>query len=216
MRALIRYQLADLLASQRWVAPLLTYLAFLGFFYASDAGPAVPAFGVTALLLLPVAAWLTRQLFSVEDDAARQVSAAAAGGPVRVQRALVCSAIAAQLPLVAVAVISAWAGDHAHVRTAGTLTGGLIVHLVFATAGVGLGAIVARPLLRPAGTAALLIVAVFVLSLIIPWSPVFQAARTLQSDPVHHFRANLFPWLAGLVGLGLAGAAVSLVAASRE
>src|SRR3954451_22758148 len=107
MMALVRYQLADLTGSQRWVAPLLSYLAFLGIFYQSDAGPAVPAFGVTALVLVPVLAWLTRQAFSTEDDTVRQVSAAAAGGPARVQLALLASSCVAALLFVLVAV--SWA-----------------------------------------------------------------------------------------------------------
>lgn len=216
MTALIRYQLADLLASQRWVAPLLAYLAFVGFVYASDAGPAVPAFGVTSLALLPVSAWMTRQLLSVEDDAARQVTAAAAGGPVRVQTALVCAAMVAQMPMVLVAVGWAAVANHPHLHGLGAIAGGLVLHLVFACTGVGLGAVVARPVLRAPGTAALVIVAAFVVGLVVPWSPVLEAARAVQTDPVHHFRAGLFPWLAALVALGLVGAGVSILVAARE
>src|SRR5947209_1509212 len=100
--------------------------------YASDAGPAVPAFGVTALALLPVAAWLTRQVLGTEDDVARQVTAAAAGGTVRVQVALLAAASLALVPCAVVAVAWAFVADHANVRTAPQLAGGLAVHLVFA------------------------------------------------------------------------------------
>lgn len=216
MIALVRYQLADLVGSQRWVTPLLAYLAFLGFLYAADAGPAAPAFGVSTLALLPVAAWLTRQTLSVEDDEARQVTAAAAGGTVRVQAALLVTALVAEVPLVALSVLWAEVANHENMRGGSALLGGLGVHLVFALAGVGLGAVVSRPLLRPPGAAALVIVGVYVLSLVVHWSPVFQAARTLQTDPVHHFRADLLPWLAGLVGVGAALAGAALVAAARE
>jgi hypothetical protein len=214
--ALVRYQLADLAGSQRWVAPLLAYLCFLGFVYASDPGPAVPAFGVTSLALLPVSAWLTRQLFGVEDDTARLVTAAAARGPVRVQAALLCSAVLGQLPLAALAVAWAFVGNHEQVRTASPLLGGLVVHLVFAVGGVGLGAAVARPLLRPPGPAALALVTAFVVSILVEWSPVLRASRALQTDPVHHFRQQLFPWLAGLLALAAVGAGLSLMAARRE
>lgn len=216
MTALVRYQLSDLVGSQRWVAPCLVYVAFLGFVYASAAGPAAPTFGVTALALLPVSAWLTRQQLSVEDDAARQVTAAAAGSTVRVQGALLVSAVIGVLPLVALSVAWPELANHTEMRGASPLCGGLGVHLVFAVAGVGLGAVVARPLMRPPGTAALTIVGVFVLSLIVRWSPVFQAARTLQTDPVHHFRADLLPWLAALVVFGAFCAGVALLAASKE
>ena len=216
MTALLRYQLADLAGSQRWVAPTLGYLTLLGFVYASDAGPAVPAFGVTALGLIPVAAWLTRQVLSTEDDAARQVTAASAGGTVRVQAALLVSSLLALLPFVVIAVAWAFVADHANVRTGPQVAGGAAIHLVFAVAGLGLGALAARPLVRPPGLAALVIVGGFVLSLIVPWSPVLRASHVLQTDPVHHFRSGLLPWLVALFACGAAGLAGSVTAARRE
>ena len=121
-----------------------------------------------------------------------------------------------QLPLVVIAV--AWAGlaNHANLHSANGFAGGLGVHLAFALVGVGLGAVVARPLVRAPGIAALTITGLFVLSLIVPWSPVLHAARVLETDPRHHFLADLLPWLAAMLGLGLAGAAAAVVAASRE
>ncbi len=55
MIALCRYQLADFLRSQRWVPPLLAYLIVLGLVYSLDAGPSVPAYGVTAVAVFPIA-----------------------------------------------------------------------------------------------------------------------------------------------------------------
>ena len=216
LTALVRYQLADLTASQRWVAPATVYLGFLGLVYASDAGPAVPAFGVTALALLPVAAWLTRQAFSLEDEAARQVTAASAGGPVRVQVALLCTAVVAQLPLILVAV--AWAGlaNHGNLHSTAGFADGLAVHLPFALLGVGLGAVLSRPLVRAPGAAALAIAALFVASLIVPWSPVLHASRVLETDPPHPFWSDLLPWLTGMLALAVAGAVTAVLAAGRE
>ncbi len=216
MTALIRYQLADLIGSQRWVAPFLTYLAFLGFLYQSDAGPAVPAFGVSALVLVPVLAWLTRQIFSVEDDAVRQVSAAAAGGPVRVQLALLGSAALAGLAFVAVAVGWAALANHAHVRDVGDVVGGVVIHLAFGAAGIGLGAVVARPIIQAPGLAALTIVGVCVLGLIVPWSPLLHSTHALQTDPVHHFRSQLLPWMTALLAMAAAAMVASVLAAARE
>lgn len=216
MTALVRYQLADLMRSQRWVAPLLVFAGFLGLVYASDAGPAVPAYGITAGCLLPVAAWLTRQQLSVEEDAARHVSAAAAGGLVRVQAALLVASLVAQLPLVLLAVGWSALANADHVHQLDVVAGGLAIHLVFALSGVGLGAIAARPLVQPAGAAALTIACVFVVSLIAHWSPVFQSVRALQHNDVQHFRAHLLPWMAALVLIAAGCAAVSLWAASRE
>ena len=66
MSALVGYQLATLARSQRWVGPgpVVTYLAFLGFVYASEAGPAAIAYGVTAYALFVIVAWLTAATLS--------------------------------------------------------------------------------------------------------------------------------------------------------
>jgi hypothetical protein len=214
--ALCRYQLADLLRSQRWVAPLLTYTLFLAALYASDAGAAVPAFGVTAIALLPVSAWLTRVVLSVEDDAARQVTAATVGGQLRVQAALLVSAVVAAAPFVVLAV--GWAS----VANAGNVTGwraylgGLGIHSVLALLGVGLGATLSRPLVRAPGAAALAIVGVVVVVLIVPWSPVAGLLRVLETDPHRGFAAQLMPSVVALLVLAAAAGALSLFAARRS
>jgi len=53
VNALCRYQLADSARSQRWVPSLLVYLIVLWLVYPLDAGPAVPAYGVTAGRVVP-------------------------------------------------------------------------------------------------------------------------------------------------------------------
>jgi len=214
--ALCFYQLADLLRSQRWVAPLLAYTLLLAAFYASDAGPAVPAFGVTAVALLPVSAWLTRVVLSVEDDAARQVTAATAGGQLRVQTALLVSAVGTAAPLVVLAV--GWAS----VANAGNVTGwraylgGLAIHAVLALCGVGLGAVLSRPLVRAPGTAALAIVGVVVGALIVPWSPVAGLLRVLETDPHSRFAARLSPSVVAVLIIATTCCALSLIAARRD
>ncbi len=216
MSALCRYQLADLLRSQRWVAPLLVYTAFLAAVYSSDAGPAVPAYGATAGALVPVVAWLTRGVLSVEDDAARHVTAAAAGGLLRVQVALLASAIAAALPLVGLAVLWAAVANADQMHGWRPRVGGLAIHLVFALLGVGLGALVSRPLIRAPGAAALAVVAAVVIGLVLRWSPVFSLLRVLQANPRHGFTAAVSPSAAGVVGLAAVGCAVSLAATRRS
>ncbi|MFJ7628768.1 ABC transporter [Streptomyces sp. NPDC097595] len=79
MTALIRYQAALLVLSQRWLAPVLLYLAFLAVGIRSGQ-PVLDSLGYTAAGMLPVTAWLVRVCVTQEPPAARAVVAAAAGG----------------------------------------------------------------------------------------------------------------------------------------
>ncbi|MFC6830069.1 ABC transporter, partial [Streptomyces goshikiensis] len=113
MTALLRYQGALLLRSQRWLAPVLLYAAFLAVgFRPGD--PVPDSLGYSAAALVPVTAWLVRTCLSVEPDAARDCAAAAAG-PVRVHAAALLTGLgwgvgAGGLGAVAVLLLGAGAG----------------------------------------------------------------------------------------------------------
>ncbi|MEU3908017.1 hypothetical protein AB0F20_30105 [Streptomyces goshikiensis] len=97
MTALLRYQGALLLRSQRWLAPVLLYAAFLAVgFRPGD--PVPDSLGYSAAALVPVTAWLVRTCLSVEPDAARDCAAAAAG-PVRVHAAALLTGLVSMVPL---------------------------------------------------------------------------------------------------------------------
>ncbi len=216
MSALCRYQLADVLRSQRWVPSLLLYVVVLGMIYATDAGPAVPAYGATGVAVFPIAAWLARIVLSSEDMVARQVTAAAARGQLRVQAALLASAVIAALPLIVLAVTWAAVANHGAVHGWEAWLGGLGIHLVFALAGTGLGALAAPPILHRPGAAVPGIVAVTLLSLIIPASPVRWTLEVLEHNPQHGFAAAITPPITVLLGLTAAAVLVSLTAARRS
>ncbi|TQJ56381.1 hypothetical protein FBY34_4203 [Streptomyces sp. SLBN-115] len=78
MSALLRYQTALLLRSQRWLPPFLLYAVFLGV-GVQGGQPLLDSLGYTAAFLLPVAAWLVRICVGNEPPAARTVVAAAVG-----------------------------------------------------------------------------------------------------------------------------------------
>jgi len=213
--ALCRYQLADFLRSQRWVPPLLVYLIVLGLVYSLDAGPAVSAYGVTAVAVFPVAAWLTRMMVTTEDPIAREITAATARGRLRVQAALLVSAGIATLPFVALAI--GWAGvaNHHNIYGWTAWLGGVGVHLLFAVLGVGLGALLAPPILHRPGAAVLGIIAVTLLSVIIRVSPVAGALDVLTRNPQQGFAADITPPIAVLLAL-TAGAILASLTASRR
>ena len=152
--------------SQRWVGPLVTYLALLGFVYASEAGPAVVAYGVTAYALFVVSAWLTAATLSAENEVARQVTAATAGGVVRVQVAALAAALTGAVVLTVVAVAWALAANPAHTSGARAIGGGLALHGLFALLGCAVGALLGRPVVDSPGQTSLGIIAVAMLALV--------------------------------------------------
>ena len=211
MTALIGYQLATLARSQRWVGPLITYLAVLGFVYESDAGPAVIAFGVTGYALFVVCAWLTAATLSAENEIAREVTAATTGSQVRVQVATLSAAIAGGLVLAAIAVGWALVANPAHTSGVKAVAGGFALHAVFALLGIAVGAVFGRPLVNAPGQAALGIIAVAMLALVVPHSPVLACLRVLENNPAREFSRQLAPTLAVLLAVSAGGLACSLV-----
>jgi hypothetical protein len=193
MTALVGYQLATLARSQRWVGPAVTYLAFLAFVYASEAGPAVIAYGVTGYALFVVVAWLTAATLSAENEVARQVAAATAGGQLRVQLAALAAAGCAAAVLCVVSVGWARVANPTYTGSLKSLVGGLALHALFAVLGVALGSLFGRPLVDAPGAAGLGILAVAMLALIVPGSPVQSCLRVLESNPVHGFTGRMAP-----------------------
>ena len=216
MSALCRYELADFLRSQRWVPPLLAYLIVLGLVYSLDAGPAVPAYGVTAVAVFPIAAWLTRMVLSTEDPVAREITAATARGQLRLQAALLFSAGIATLPFVALAISWAGVANHHNIHGWSAWLGGVGVHLLFAVLGVGLGALLAPPILHRPGAAVLGIIAVTLLSIITRASPVAGALDVLTRNPRQGFAAALTPPIAVLLALTAVAILASLATARRS
>lgn len=155
MTALVRYQLALLAGSHRWLPPLLVYAAALA--VGVQPGQAVlDSLGVAAAAVLPVAAWLVRVCTGVEPPAAR-ACLAAAGGPARAHLASLAAAFAAACALGAagVAVVVLISDAHGSDRAADTAvpvaaaTGaGLLATLTCALLGTAVGALCNRPLLR--------------------------------------------------------------------
>ncbi|MGH2717234.1 MAG: hypothetical protein ACRDJU_01470 [Actinomycetota bacterium] len=215
MTAVARYELRALLLTQRWVAPFLIYAAFLAVLYAGPAGGGITPFAVTAFGLIPIAAFFTRALLHAEDDIARQVTVAAAGGRVRVQVAALIATAGPVLVLSALAV--GWglvADPQLHVLR--LIVGALALHLLFGAAGIALGAVVSRPVLSPVGPAVLGIVAITTLLLAVPVSPVSWAIRTLTH---HQHQALTAPMVAPVISVLIltgAGLAASVLAASRR
>ncbi|QTE01649.1 ABC transporter [Streptomyces cyanogenus] len=158
MTALLRYHADLLLRSQRWLPPVILYVAFLGVGVQSGQ-PVLDSLGYTAAGLLPVAAWLVRICVTGEPPAAR-ACVAAARGPVRAHLACLLTAllVAALLGVAATVVVTlvsdpASNGHRIHVPRLRAAAAGLPAVLACALLGTAVGALTNRPVLRSTGRA---------------------------------------------------------------
>ncbi|MFH8628087.1 ABC transporter [Streptomyces vietnamensis] len=207
MTALLRYQSGLLLRSQRWLAPLLLYAAFVG--VGVQAGePVLGALGFTAAALLPVSAWTVRICLTQEPPAARGVVAAAAGrGRAHLAALLTGAAWPVLVGTVAVLAVTAIA-DRRGVAVPAAVSAGLLAALACALTGAVVGALASRPFVRAPGWSLAALVLGSLLALVTTGSPAEYAmttlvtgARTTTADP---------PWLACAGALLLAAATAAL------
>ncbi|MFF3773899.1 ABC transporter [Streptomyces sp. NPDC002232] len=214
MTALLRYQSGLLLRSQRWLAPLLLYAAFIG--VGVQVGePVLGALGLTAAALLPVSAWSVRICLTQEPPAARSVVAAAAGQG-RAHLAALLTGAGWPVLVGAVAVLGVTAtGDRRGVDPLAALRAGLLAALACALTGAVVGALASRPFARAPGWSLAALVLGSLLALVTTGSPAKQAttalvtgARTAEVGP---------PWLAcgGALLLAAATAVLSCRATAR-
>lgn len=184
MTALLRYQIALLLRSQRWLPPVLLYGIFLAVGVQSGQ-PVLGSLGWAAAALLPVTAWLVRVCVTQEPAAARAVTAAATG-PARVHLAAllagaVCAAALGVVGTAIVTVISAPDNEDHTVAVPLLPAGaaGLLVALVCLLLGAATGALCNRPLLRARGWSIAATSLVALLALVSSGSPAKYAVSAL-------------------------------------
>ncbi|MEV3991527.1 ABC transporter [Streptomyces sp. NPDC049837] len=184
MTALLRYQTALLLRSQRWLPPVLLYVAFLAIGIRSGE-PVLGALGYASAPLLPVTAWLVRTCLNQEPPAARDVAAAAAGRTRVHLAAILAGTLGATVPGVAAVLVvtAASAPVGADGRTgvplpsaalAGLATAGVCVLL-----GAAVGALLTRPLLPGRAWSTAAVMAAVLLALVTTGSPANHALTAL-------------------------------------
>ncbi|MFE3901090.1 ABC transporter [Streptomyces sp. NPDC059153] len=194
MTALLRYQTALLIRSQRWLAPVLLYAAFLGIGVQSGQ-PVLDSLGYAAAGLLPVTAWLVQLCVDQEPPAARTVTAAVAGSP-RVHLASLLAAVGCAGLLGAVATsivlliskpVSADNAVRVPLLPAGLV--GLLAAVCCVLLGAAVGALCTRPLLHRRGWSVATTVLAALLALVTSGSPANHAVTGLvtgsQTGTVH-------------------------------
>jgi len=221
MIALLRYQAALLVRSQRWLPPLLLYVAFMGI--GVQAGqPILDSFGFAAAGVLPVAAWMVRVCVTNEPAAAR-ACAAAAQGPGRVHLAGVLTALGAAVVLGGAGTLFvALVGDprsadgRVGVPVAPAAVAGLLAALACALLGTAVGALCNRPLLRRPGWAVLSTALAALLVSVVGASPANAAVSGLVNGSRSGTVTMPLVPLAATAVLAAGATAVACVVSSRR
>jgi hypothetical protein len=143
---LLRYALCDTFHAQRWVAPVLS-LGAVDAIISAQTGSLLPTFAILATALLFIATWLTVVIVNNEDPVQLSITETCAGSRsrVRLSKLFFSYLTAATLGLLAMVppVFIASTGVTAKVLVAGVC--GLMIG---ALAGVSLGALCSRPIVR--------------------------------------------------------------------
>ncbi|MEU0987710.1 ABC transporter [Streptomyces sp. NPDC005953] len=211
--ALLGYQSALLLRSQRWLPPFLLYGIILAV-GIQPGRPVLDALGYSAAALLPVTAWLVRVCVTQEPTSARDITSAATS-PQRVQLAPLLTALMGAGLLgcvgttVVVLVSEAMGADNRTVVPLPEATfAGLLAAAVCALTGAAVAALCTRPLLYSRGWSLALTALGSLLALVTTGSPAKYAVTVLVSgsrtgDP----RLPLLAFAGALLFAVLAGAA---------
>ncbi|MFI6490997.1 ABC transporter [Streptomyces sp. NPDC050564] len=221
MTALLRYQTALLLRSQRWLPPFILYAAFLAIGVQSGQ-PVLDSLGYSAAAVLPVAAWLVRICATNEPPAARSCVGAAVGAG-RAHLACLTVALAAAVLLGAAATLIVTVisdptstDHHKRVPVLAAAGAGLLAALVCALLGTAVGALTTWPLLRSPGRAVPAMLLAALLALVVTGSPAHAALTDLiTGSQAGTVPAPLLP-LAAAVLLTAAAIAAACALTSRR
>lgn len=177
MTALVRYLLADVLRTQRWVAPLLTYLAAL-MIIGPPTGPMLPTYAMAAAALVPIGMWITVVVFTSEEPPQAAITMSIAGGfgrvwPAKVLAALLSTLVVGYASLIWLTVTN---NQYANVGV------GFVDYTMTALAGVAFGTLISRPILAKISWTALLGVGICLAQLLIRQAPPVNAMIDLYAD----------------------------------
>jgi hypothetical protein len=179
MTALVRYLIADVARAQRWIAPMMTFLATL-LITTPTVGPVLPTYAISAAALVPVAMWFTIVVFHNEEPAQAAITMAVNGGFSRVWPAKLVTAFACALALslFAFVYITLNTVDQTTVTRLGV---GALDYLICAVTGVAFGSLISRPVMPKIAWTVLLGVAISLAQLLIRHAPPVNAMIQLYA-----------------------------------
>lgn len=217
MSALVRYALALLVRGQGYLAPALLFATGLVVLTTNDRGPLAGTYAACALVLFASQAWLTAALVNAEDDTQRALTLVAAGGARRVLIAQVLAAGAAGVALTGAGLGYPLVAGR-HTVTAAAIAVGALAQLVCAAAGLAVGLLCSRLVVRRTGYAVVTGLVLVGAAVVVPGlPPVGPTVSLLSRDlPPERMFAPLAGFAAVAVVLVLASAAVAHVVAARQ
>ncbi|MGK4585741.1 hypothetical protein [Kitasatospora sp. HPMI-4] len=113
MIALIRYSLATVLHTQRYLAPLLLFTGLMGVLTVDGSGPLPPAYASSAGALFVAATWLTTALLGLDSPEQRAILVVGTGRPAKVLVGSVATALIGCLALMVFGLLfPLWVGSY--------------------------------------------------------------------------------------------------------
>jgi hypothetical protein len=215
MTALIRYVATDTFRTQRWVAPVLCFGAIVAI-VSAQTGSVLPSYAITAVALLFIATWLTIVIVNNEDPIQLSVTEVCAGSQSKVRLAKLVVALALSTALGVLGLIGPPLSSSSRTTTSDLLAG-LCAQAIVALAGVAVGALCSRPLIRRRAWSVLLGVLIGMGTVLIPGAPPTRQLLVLFNQ-TGHFSLGSRVVLIGAETLAMAALAVgaSLKIAQRR
>ncbi len=179
MIALYRYQLSGLLLSQRYLPPVLVFLAALSVGTSSDTSPLLHAYSFCVAAIFACALWLAVAVVNHENPVQRQVIVVSAGSSRRVLTVTVAVALTGCLFLTAIGLVYPMLVGQRTV-TAGTVAAGAVAQMSAACVGTAVGLVTSRLVITRLGVAVVVAVAALLAMLLVGWiSPISPLIRLL-------------------------------------
>jgi hypothetical protein len=209
MSALFRYTLSTMLHSQRYLAPVLLFMGAVAVVSSNDSGPLAPTYALCGAILLICSTWLTIALISVDDPVHRAITVVNAGRSLNVLFASIAVAFASSLVLTVFGLVfPLLVGSHA--LTTGDLVLGLEAHLTCAAAGIAIGLICSRLVIRRQGYALVVAIGLVAAILLVPGLPPVHVLFQEMANTQHS--GELVAPGAGYTAMGIALLVVSAIA----
>lgn len=213
----VRYTLADAIRAQRWIAPVVLFLAAVAI-ANSDAGPVLTTYADTLTVLLPIGIWLTWSVVNAEDPVQADVSLVTVGSQVRFRLGKLGAAflVCAGLAVVAIATPVALGAAAASASTvASDLIEGVVGHLLVAVLAVAVGALTSRTVVGRLAESLYLAIAITLAEIAVPGAPpVRRLLDAFDQDHASHLTASLA--VTGVETLVLAAVIVALALAIEK
>lgn len=148
MIATLRYTMADVVRSNRFVLPLVPFVVGVPLLY-SNQSPPLDGYAATAALLYPVAAWFGVAVCNSEDDVRLDLTVATGGSWLRVYLAKLLTALLLVLALIPVAIAyPLLTRAFSPPASRGDVLIGIAAHLLCGLPGLALGVLFSRLVIR--------------------------------------------------------------------